>query len=84
MAIEDAGLKEDVTNAVANNMTIRLHTGNPGAAGTANRVPVATLPARTITGDSGWDIHASRGPGRSGGRHRLRKRGGGGERCQLV
>ena len=61
MAIENAGLREMVVALVEDNMTIYLHTGDPGSAGTSNRVPSSALRPQTITGGSGWTVHGTRG-----------------------
>lgn len=62
MAIENFGLREAVLAATDDVITVRLHTGNPGAAGTTNRVPTGTLGSVDVAaGSTGWTIHASQG-----------------------
>ena len=61
MAIKNFGLREMIVEAVGDDMTLYLHTGDPGTAGTANRLPTATLAGQTITATTDWTIHASQG-----------------------
>ena len=56
MAIEAAGLNEAVDDAVEENIELRLHTGDPGSAGTANEIPTSTFTRPTITGGGGWTV----------------------------
>lgn len=56
MAVESDGLNEAVMDAVAENITLRLHTGNPGTNGTSNLIATSTLDRPVITGGSGWSI----------------------------
>ena len=56
MAIESAGLNEAVNDAVADTITLRLHTGNPGSSGASNLITTSTLSRPTIAGNSGWSV----------------------------
>jgi len=57
MAIEAHGLTEMITALTEDAITVHLHTGDPGSAGTANRVPTAAFGSVTIAaGATGWTI----------------------------
>lgn len=58
MPIATAVLRAHVIEDTNDEITVYLHTGDPGAAGTANRVPAASLGSATIA-DDGWTVHAS-------------------------
>ena len=62
MAIENFGLHDAIVDAVGDIITVRLHAGNPGTAGTANRVTdLSTQSVDIAAGASGWTIHATEG-----------------------
>ena len=45
-------------NRIASDISVRLHTGDPGNAGTANEIPAGSVGTRRPTisgGDTGWD-----------------------------
>lgn len=58
MPIAPAVLRAHVIDDTDDEITVYLHTGDPGANGTANRVPAASLGSATIAND-GWTVHAS-------------------------
>ena len=59
--IENYGLREAALGAVGDDITVYLHTGNPGSNGTSNRVASSSIGSATITATSGWTIHATQG-----------------------
>ena len=62
MPIENFGLREAVVDATEEVITVYLHIGNPGGAGTSNRVPSAVFGGADIdAGAAGWTIHGSEG-----------------------
>ena len=61
MAIENYGLREMILTAVDDDITVYLHTADPGSAGTTSRVASASIGSATITATSGWTIHATQG-----------------------
>ena len=62
MAIESYGLGQLVNAAVADVITVRLHTGDPGPNGSANLIGLDVLPRVDIpAGAGGWTITAANG-----------------------
>ena len=60
MPYSDNELNRDITAKVADALTVRLHTGNPGADGTANRtIALATPEPEIPAGAAGWTIAAN-------------------------
>lgn len=58
MPIAAAVLRAHVIDDTNDEITVYLHTGDPGAAGTADRVPAGSLGSATIPAN-GWTVHAS-------------------------
>ena len=59
MPIESYGLGRARADAVSDDTIVYLHTGDPGAAGTTDRVTDLTTPAVTIPA-SGWTVSEGR------------------------
>ena len=55
MPVLAAGLTEAVTDAVAEDIQVLLHTEDPGAAGTAGRITTLSIPAPVIDGGA-WTV----------------------------
>ena len=62
MPIESFGLREAVAQNTESALTVYLHTGDPGTAGTTNRVAAGTLGSADIpAAGTGWTYHATLG-----------------------
>ena len=58
MPIATSVLRAHVIDDTNDQITVYLNTGNPGSAGTANRVPSGSLGSATIPAN-GWTVHAT-------------------------
>lgn len=56
MAFESYGLTQMLTEIINGTITARLHTGNPGNAGTANLIATTTLDRPAVTGAASWTL----------------------------
>ena len=56
MAFETYGLTQMLTEIINGTITARLHTGNPGNAGTANLIATTTLDRPAVTGAASWTL----------------------------
>ena len=54
MAFETYALTQMLNEIVDGTLTFRLHTGDPGANGTANLIPGAQLDRPDVTGTASW------------------------------
>ena len=61
MPIEVYGLREAIDGLIEDVITVYLHTGDPGSAGTSNRVASGSIGSTTIAATSGWTKHATLG-----------------------
>ena len=56
MAFETYGLTQMITEIIDGTLTFRLHTSDPGAAGTAGLIATTVLDRPSVTGAAAWTL----------------------------